>query len=126
MPRLSTAAATLHVCDTGDQLLTWWDTATPDTFQALRASFAATFPRPGEALRQREAGAWAVPYRYQKRLNKWIARWFEVGAVRWEQDARRRPAGEGGRPRARTVRPHVLSAILGAALTGRPVCGHPA
>ena len=95
MKRFTSSDATVHVADTGTCLLVRWDAASADTYQYLRASFGTTFPRRGEATWRRDEGGWSVPYRYQKRLNKWIARTFEPGAVTWVQEPR---PSEAGRP----------------------------
>src|SRR5438128_1055645 len=67
--------------------------ARPDTYQSLLASFGTAVPRRGEATWRRDEGGWSIPYRYQKRLNKWIARTFEPAAVTWVQEPRQSEAG---------------------------------
>jgi hypothetical protein len=93
MKRFKPSDATVHVSDTGTRLLVRWDAANADTYQYLRASFGTTFPRRGEATWRRDEGGWSVAYRYQKRLNNWIARTFEPAAVTWVQEARQSEAG---------------------------------
>src|SRR5947208_14957490 len=93
MKRFKPSDATVRVADTGTCLLVWWDAASADTYQYVRASFDTTFPRRGEATWRRDEGGWSVPYRYQKRLSNWIARTFEPGAVTWVQEPRQSEDG---------------------------------
>src|SRR5919199_2474087 len=93
MKRFKPSDATVRVADTGTDLLVRWDAASADTYQYLRSTFGATFPRRGEATWRRDEGGWSVAYRYHKRLNKWIARIFEPAAVRWVQEPRQSEAG---------------------------------
>ena len=93
MKRFKPSHATIRVADTGTYLLVRWDAASADAYQYLRSTFGTTFPRRGEATWRRDEGGWSVPYRYQKRLNKWIARTFEPAAVTWVQEPRQSEAG---------------------------------
>src|SRR5437764_13284595 len=86
MKRFKPSDATVRVADTGTCLLVRWDAASADIYQYVRSSFGITFPRRGEATWRRDEGGWSVAYRYQKRLNNWIARTFEPGAATWVQE----------------------------------------
>ncbi len=81
--------ATLQVRDSDGwdvgRIYVRWTARDPAAFPDIKESFRSTFPRHGDALWDADDKRWSLPLHQRARLEAWIARTFESGAVEWDR-----------------------------------------
>ncbi len=78
-----------EVEEAGNRLLVRWGGA---GFDELKADFRRRFPRHRDAVYLPEERAWSLPREHMRRLEAWLALWFDQEAVAWERPTRPAPA----------------------------------
>jgi len=78
-----------EVEEAGSRLLVRWGGA---GFDEIKADFRRRFPRHRDAVYLPEQRAWSIPREHMRRLEAWLALWFDEDAVAWERPTRPAPA----------------------------------
>ncbi len=68
--------------EAGSRLLVRWGGA---GFDEIKADFRRRFPRHRDAVYLPEQRAWSVPREHMRRLEAWLALWFDDDAIAWER-----------------------------------------
>ncbi len=70
--------------EAGSRLLVRWGGA---GFDEIKADFRQRFPRHRDAVYLPEQRAWSVPREHMRRLEAWLALWFDDDAIAWERSS---------------------------------------
>ncbi len=78
------ASSWCAVEEAGSRLLVRWGGA---GFDQIRADWRLRFPRHKDAVYLPDQRAWSVPREHMRRLEAWLALWFDDEAMTWERQA---------------------------------------